>query len=216
MKIYTKTGDFGETGLVGGKRLKKDSTRIRAYGEVDELNATLGMCRCEIDKAASVQTSGVSKRHEKDSDAVFSSSAGLAFLEKILHQLQAELFDLGADLATPPEEKSGKNDETSWAFSDVLATQTSQLEQWIDELETSLEPLHHFILPGGSAPAAYLHLARTVCRRAERSIVALMEKEAVDPRIIPYVNRLSDLLFVMARYANVCTGIREEKWMKKG
>jgi len=177
MKIYTKTGDKGETGLMGGKRLGKDSLRIVAYGEVDELNAVLGICRSENK---------------------------IDLFEKILHELQVELFNLGSDLATPLEEK--------FAIPRVTAEQISQLETWIDRLEEDLAPLKNFILPGGSALASHLHLARTVCRRAERAIVALAKKEKINENIVPYINRLSDLLFVMARFANKCEEVEEEKW----
>lgn len=177
MKIYTKTGDNGETGLIDGKRLSKDSLRIQAYGEIDELNAVLGLCRC-------------SNKNQK--------------LEKILHELQVELFDLGAGLATPLNKKL--------KISRITAEQIQNLEQWIDDIEEKLTPLKNFILPGGTPTASHLHLARTVCRHAERSIVALSKKEKINPNIIPFVNRLSDLLFVMARFSNKLDGVKEEKY----
>jgi cob(I)alamin adenosyltransferase len=177
MKIYTKTGDNGDTGLMGGKRLSKDSLRIQSYGEVDELNAILGICRWH--------------------------NLG-ALLEDILHQLQTELFNLGSDLATPLEEKL--------QIPRITPEQIAGLENWIDYLEARIDPLKNFILPGGSATASNLHLARTVSRRAERTIVALSKKEKINENIIPYINRLSDLLFVMARFSNKFEKIEEEKW----
>lgn len=177
MKIYTKTGDKGDTGIIGGKRLSKDSLRIAAFGDVDELNAWLGVCRTS-----------------KSSD----------ILEKILHQLQRELFNLGADLSTPLEE--------NYAISRITKEHIAQLEKYIDNLDEQLEPLKNFILPGGSVQASYLHLARTVCRRAERSVVKLASQEKINENIVPYLNRLSDLLFVMARFANSRENIEEEKW----
>ena len=178
MKIYTKTGDKGETGLMGGKRLTKDSLRITAIGEVDELNAVLGVCRAENKQVV---------------------------IEKILHVLQRDLFALGADLSTPLEEK--------YDVPRVKENQITQLENWIDKIDVEVEPLKNFILPGGSAAAASLHLARTICRRAERAIVALERVENIGENIVKFINRLSDLLFMMARYANFLEKVEEEKWM---
>jgi len=177
MKIYTKTGDKGETGLNGGKRVGKDDARIRAYGEIDELNALLGVCRARNQHAE---------------------------LENILHTLQRELFDLGADLATPLESKV--------VVPRVSQQQIQQLEKWIDEIDAQLPVLKNFILPGGSLLAAELHVVRTACRRAERTIVALAKIEKVDELVVVFVNRLSDLLFMMARLANKLDGVEEEKW----
>lgn len=187
MKIYTKTGDCGETGLVGGRRVPKDDLRILAYGDVDELNAVLGVCR------------GINKGH---GDAT-TRDAG-AKLEKMLHLLQRELFDLGADLATPLDSKV--------PVPRVQKKQITNLEKWIDEIAEEVEPLRKFILPGGCELAAQLHVARTVCRRAERSIVALAKREEIGENVVKYVNRLSDLLFMMARLANKIEGVEEEKW----
>ena len=188
MKIYTKTGDGGETGMVGGGRVGKDSLRIAAFGEVDELNAVLGLC------LATVRSSGRSGLR---------GEAG-AKLEKILHHLQQEIFDLGADLATPLDSKV--------KVPRVSAEQILQLEKWIDEIELQLKSLQNFILPGGTVAAAQLHLARTVCRRAERAIVTLAAKEKISKEAVKYVNRLSDLLFVIARWANRLKGENEELW----
>lgn len=178
MKIYTKTGDRGETGLVGGRRLGKDALRIRATGEIDELNALLGLFRAQ------------NRRHKK--------------LDAMLRDLQKELFDLGADLATPLDSKV--------AVPRISEEQVTKLEKMIDELDEKLPPLKNFILPGGSFLAAQLHVARAVCRRAERTIVALQKREKINKTLVKYVNRLSDLLFMMARFANKLDGREEELW----
>jgi len=185
MKIYTKTGDKGETGLMGGKRLSKDSLRIRAYGEIDELNAVLGVC-------------GAVNVH--------SNYSGYSDVNNKIHQLQLELFDLGADLATPLDEK--------FEVPRVSQQQIDQLEQWIDEMDAKLPPLKNFILPEGSEVVTQLHVARTVCRRAERSIVELQNTEAIGELVVVFVNRLSDFLFVLARLVNMLEGGKEELWGK--
>jgi len=188
MKIYTKTGDKGETGLFGGRRVSKDCPRICAYGDIDELNAVLGLCREENDSRE---------------------------IEKILHHLQEELFVVGADLATPIKaggKTRGAAGKSSAAKSPrISAKHVSRLEKQIDEIEKKLTPLNNFILPAGSDGACFLHLARTVCRRAERAVVALCKREKVNPQVIVYLNRLGDLLFVMARLANKLNKITEEK-----
>jgi cob(I)alamin adenosyltransferase len=164
-RIYTKSGDAGETGLGDGRRVPKCSPRVTAYGEVDELNAVLGLAAC----------------HVPDSDS-------------IVRSLQNDLFDVGADLCLPPVEAE--------AALRVRPEQVTRLEREIDRLNERLQPLGSFVLPGGSVAAAWLHFARTVCRRAERAVVALMQTEEVNSNVLIYLNRLSDLLFVMARVAN--------------
>jgi cob(I)alamin adenosyltransferase len=164
-RIYTKSGDAGETGLGDGVRVLKCSARVTAYGEVDELNAVLGLVVC----------------HAPD-------------FEAFVRTIQNDLFDLGADLCLPSTSKE--------SALRIGPEQPVRLEREIDRLNERLEPLRSFVLPGGSPTAAWLHLARTVCRRAERSVVALMLAEAVNPNVLVYLNRLSDLLFVMARVAN--------------
>jgi cob(I)alamin adenosyltransferase len=173
-KIYTRTGDAGDTGLATGERVKKFDPRVDAYGEVDEANACLGLVRL----------------HTAD-DAV---------LDPMLARIQNELFDLGADLATP--ERDGK--ALGWEPLRIVQAQVDRLEADIDQLNAELAPLTSFILPAGSPAASYLHLARTVCRRAERvaTRLACEADEKVSPEALKYLNRLSDLLFVMARYAN--------------
>lgn len=169
-RIYTKTGDNGTTGLIGGKRVHKDDVRIEAYGSVDELNAHLGV----------VATHPLPDR-----------------VRRILRRVQDDLFNIGAELALP----TGM-DRARWGIPSIGSEDIRFLENEIDEMETQLVPLHNFILPGGSAAGAYLHLARTVARRAERRCVQLIHSGDVDPQIIRYLNRLSDLCFVLARFVN--------------
>jgi cob(I)alamin adenosyltransferase len=177
-RIYTKTGDKGDTSLFGGQRVPKDALRIEAYGTVDELNSVLGL--------------------------VVAGSADPE-LNQVLVMIQKKLFDVGADLATPrnPERKKIRRIETR---------DTHQLERVIDVVEKKLRPLRAFILPGGSSTASTLHFARTVCRRAERSVVRLSRNEDIGEEIITFLNRLSDLLFVLARYANLLADVSEVKW----
>jgi cob(I)alamin adenosyltransferase len=181
MKIYTKTGDAGTTGLFGGPRVAKDDPRIAAYGSIDELNAVLGVAR-----AAELKP-------EQD---------------QLLKDVQACLFSIGAELATPDPEKHGLKWEGT--------SEVDKLEAWIDRVDPTLEPLRNFVLPGGSSAASHLHLARTVCRRAEREVVTLRHDRNVSDvaHIIIYLNRLSDLLFVMARQANSLAGVGDVPWHK--
>ena len=179
MKIYTKTGDAGETGLFGGTRVPKADARVAAYGEVDELGAWLGLVRAE---------------------GVAGPLAGM------LERVQRDLFALGARLADPARRIAGRVTKAAVSADDV-----ARLEGWIDELDAALPPLKRFILAGGTPAGARLHLARTVCRRAERRIAALGQ-DAVEPELLAYVNRLSDLLFVMARAANARAGAAEQEW----
>jgi len=171
-KIYTRTGDDGTTGLVDGSRLSKDSARVRAYGEVDETNAVIGLVRLHLQNQN---------------------------LDQMLSCIQNDLFDLGADLATPLPAEGEADSEYALR---IIPEQASRLEAELDELNSDLEPLTSFVLPGGSPPAAYLHQARTVCRRAERTVVEMMTTEAVNPSALTYLNRLSDFLFVAARWCN--------------
>lgn len=168
-KIYTRTGDTGETGLVGGKRVPKFAPRVEAYGEVDEANAVIGLARLHL--------------------------SGDAEADAMLARIQNDLFDLGADLATA-EDREGR------ASLRVSAAQVKRLENEIDAVNAPLKPLESFVLPGGSPAAAHLHFARVAVRRAERRILALAASEAVNAEAIKYVNRLSDLLFVLARRLN--------------
>ena len=180
MKIYTKTGDRGETGFFGGDRVLKSDPRVHAYGEVDELNAWLGVVRAHQDLGAAVLA--------------------------LLTDLQKDLFAIGARLADPSARLSAGTAKAAVGEHDI-----QRIEQWIDRLETELPPLRRFILPGGSQAGASLHVARTICRRAERAIVAL-GPGSVEPQVMAYVNRLSDLLFVLARVANHRAGQPEIEW----
>ncbi len=179
MKIYTRTGDSGETALLGGKRVSKADARVAAYGDVDELNAWLGLVRA---------------------GAVGSE------LTAMLERIQRDLFALGARLADPGGTVADRVDKTA-----VTAEDVARLEGWIDQLETHVPALRRFILAGGSPAGASLHVARTVCRRAERRVVGLGPAH-VEPVILVYLNRLSDLLFVMARVANRRDGVPELEW----
>lgn len=179
-KIYTRTGDGGQTGLIGGTRVPKDHARVAAYGDVDELNAVIG--------AATALS--------RD-----------ARLRSLLGAVQRDLFALGAQLADPTA-KVG----TRKAKAAITASRISRLERAIDARQAELPPLTQFVLPGGGPLGASLHLARTVCRRAERTIVALAREEPVDPRVLAYVNRLADLLFVIARFENRRSGEPEVRW----
>jgi len=179
VKIYTRTGDAGETGLFDGTRVSKADPRVEAYGHVDELNAVLGLaCAMDLDEG----------------------------LRAKLRLLQRDLFALGAKLADPSDRIAERVQKATLGASD-----TARLETWIDEAERELVPLRRFVLPGGTPAAATLHLARTVCRRAERHIV-LLGPAAVDQEILAFVNRLSDLLFVFARLANRRASVADEEW----
>ena len=176
-RIYTRTGDDGDTALGTGERRPKFDLRVEAYGTVDETNATLGMARLH--------------------------TAGDPNLDAMLARIQNDLFDLGADLCTPD-----KGEKLAWEPLRIVQTQVERLEKEIDELNASLAPLRSFVLPGGAPAAAALHLSRTICRRAERLMVALSrtEGEVVSAPALQYVNRLSDFLFVASRYANLNAG----------
>jgi cob(I)alamin adenosyltransferase len=180
MRIYTRTGDKGETGLMDGSRVGKDHLRVAAGGDVDEVNAVLGLAR---------------------------SQAPPPELDALLREVQRDLFALGALLADPTARVSSQRQKAA-----VSAAQVERLEQAIDQREATLPRLTAFILPGGSPLGACLHLARTVCRRAERSVVALARLEALDPQAVVYLNRLSDLLFVLARHENQRAGHPEDRW----
>jgi cob(I)alamin adenosyltransferase len=175
-RIYTRSGDDGTTGLIGGRRVSKGSTRVWACGAVDELNAVIGQARA------------------------FNKEPGL---NRRLRQIQNDLFDLGAELASP----AGKPR--------IRQAHVRRLEKLIDQLDAKLPPLKKFILPAGSETAAALHVARTACRRAERFCVNLAAEEPVGQFVIPYLNRLGDALFVLARYANRQANVRESVWNKR-
>ncbi len=184
MKIYTRRGDAGETDLFGGSRVSKHESRVEAYGEVDELNATVGVC---------------------------AAATGHDDLREILYRIQSRLFDLGGTLASPDTGRREKSGVPEVADEDVAG-----LEQQIDALSGELAPLQRFILPGGSPAAAAFHVARTVCRRAERRLVALHRQEPQPAASLGYLNRLSDLLFVMARVENRRADIADIEWKGSG
>ena len=181
MKIYTRTGDSGDTGLFGGGRVAKDDQRVEAYGDVDELNAVLGMAR-----AVEV----------------------MPRIDEVLVPVQRDLFAIGALLATPDRDKMAQHLEKAR----IDEERVTQLERLIDDAEAELEPLRSFILPGGSPKAAALHVARTVCRRAERRVVTLQRTVEIPSLVVIYLNRLSDLLFTLARLANHRAGAGEVTW----
>ncbi|GAB6877677.1 cob(I)yrinic acid a,c-diamide adenosyltransferase [Thermaerobacter litoralis] len=183
MKIYTRTGDGGETGLLGGGRVPKAHPRVEAYGAVDELNAVLGWAVALLDGAEPAS---------------------------VLRQLQQECFLLGADLAAPP----GPAREAGAGLPRMAAERVQALEALIDRYDGELPPLRQFILPGGTPAAAALHLARTVARRAERRVAALAAQEEINPVALQYLNRLSDLLFVLARWVNHQAGVPDVPWQK--
>ena len=179
MKIYTRTGDAGETGLFGGARVDKDDPRVEAYGTVDELNSCIGVVRAV----------GVSGQTDAS-----------------LLQIQDDLFTVGAELACVP----GQEDKLRMKL--VAEADVQRLEAWIDRSEAPLEPLKNFVLPGGSPGAAELHRARTVCRRAERRTLTAGRTSIIRPEVVIYLNRLSDLLFVLARYENHTASIADVPW----
>ena len=184
MKIYTKTGDKGETSLYGGTRVSKAAARVESYGTLDELNAFIGLAKAEI------------------SD------------EKVLNQLQKiqfDLFTVGSEAATPTDKLILANGKNRLDLM-ISEKEISELELWMDDLDAELEPLQFFILPSGGKAAASVHVCRTVCRRAERAMVHLNETEEVRPELIKYLNRLSDYLFILARYISKISGEKEDFW----
>jgi cob(I)alamin adenosyltransferase len=184
MKIYTRTGDAGETALFGGGRVSKEHNRVAAYGTVDELNAVVGAA------VAAVADAQIRGR---------------------LETLQHDLFAVGANLATlPPDDDRPRNPH----LPDLPDARIGEMEGWMDEAAEELPPLREFVLPGGTPGAAALHVARTVCRRAERSVVHLGTLEPVEDMIVPYLNRLSDLLFTLARLENHRSGVADVTWRK--
>lgn len=184
MRIYTRTGDAGETGLLGGGRVPKDHPRIEAIGAVDELNAQIGLIRC----------------HLTDNSPV------LAAINRRLDDIQHQLFDCGAELASPDGARQNPPQ--------VTANTVAELERAIDHFEATLSPLREFILPGGSPAAALIHVARVICRRAERRLVTLGLSQPIRSELIQYLNRLGDLLFVLARAANQAAEIGDVLWRK--
>ena len=186
MKIYTKTGDAGETSLFGGKRVKKYDLRIESYGTIDELNSYIGLIR-----------------DQKIDDHSFNT----------LIKIQNELFSIGAVLATPPENVKLKSGKDRLKISTIGVDEISFLEIEIDKMESTLEPMTNFILPGGHTSVSICHISRCICRRAERIIVQLNEEQSIDKSILTYINRLSDYLFVLARKLSMLNGADEIPWI---
>jgi cob(I)alamin adenosyltransferase len=185
-RVYTRTGDRGETALVGGARVPKDSPRIAAYGTIDELNAVVGLARTFNEER-------------------MAGAEDARWLDQILRRIQNELFDLGSELATPPE--------AVWeGMFRVTDAEVAALERLMDECQEDLEPLKSFVLPGGGRVNAFLHQARTVCRRAERDILALSRVEPIGEGPLRYVNRLSDVFFVLSRWVAKRLGEKEYLW----
>ena len=191
-KIYTRTGDAGSTGLGDGQRRSKDDARVAAYGAVDEANSAIGVAR--------VATAGA-------------GDADLAAIDRVLARVQNDLFDLGADLCMPGE-KDVDSAKAKRSALRVAMSQVEALERAIDELNDDLQPLRSFVLPGGSEAAARLHVARAVCRRVERDVIAVAAERELNPLAQVYLNRLGDLLFILARAAN--TGREEPLWKPGG
>ena len=186
MKVYTKTGDKGTTALFGGTRVPKHHIRIESYGTVDELNSHIGLIRDqEIDRE----------------------------YKKILELIQNKLFTVGAILATPPDKEILKNGKERLNIPKISEADIELLENQIDNMESELEPMTHFVLPGGHTTVSYCHIARCVCRRAERLSVHLNEIEAIDMKVLTYLNRLSDYLFVLARKLSKDLKADEVKWI---
>lgn len=188
MKLYTKTGDKGQTGLFGGQRVSKANPRVEAYGTVDELNSVVGWCNVEA------------------------QNAGQTEMVAVLTRVQSRLFEIGADLATP---RPADGEDVSAMISSVprvTLEHVEELERHLDRNSEKVKPMASFILPGGTELASRLHIARTVCRRVERIVVELGETEPLGQYIVQYLNRLSDLLFAMAREANQDAGVDDIPW----
>ncbi len=195
-RLYTRSGDDGTTGLFGGGRVSKDHPRVEAYGTVDELNAAIGHADAEA-------------RHMRSN--ALAAGAGLKavldLLSHIFSDLQSRLFDIGADLATP---EGAKHEAQILRISDE---QVAEVERWIDDIDSGNTPMRSFIMPGGTELSARLHLARTICRRAERAMIRLRHNEPVSDGAIIYINRVSDMLFAMARRVNKEAGIADVPWV---
>jgi cob(I)alamin adenosyltransferase len=185
-RVYTRTGDDGTTALVGGKRVPKDSARIAAYGTIDELNAALGLARVFNEERLAEN-----EKHR--------------WLDEVFRRLQSQLFDLGSELATPPE-------AVYEGMFRVGETEVRQLEELMDRCQRDLEPLKSFVLPGGGCISGFLHQCRTICRRAEREVLALSRVEPIGEWPLRYINRLGDAFFVLSRWVGKHLGEREYLW----
>lgn len=192
MKIYTKTGDNGTTSLWGRPGVPKNDIQVNAYGEIDELNAAIG-----------VALSHINESKELDNDTITSK------ITELLSKIQHNLFDIGAELSAAKPDLLAKLD------SKIDEPDIRQIEKQIDDLDSQLPPLKNFVLPSGPLPVAHLHLARTICRRAERSLLGLHQQQPIRSQLLQFINRLSDYLFVCARYLGEVTGHSPEPWKKK-
>ena len=218
MKLYTRSGDDGTTGLFGGDRVPKDHPRVEAYGCVDELNACIGLAVVAIAGNAS-GAPGLTSRQMMPDPAKATSARKTRIApdatsfpnesRRILTTLQSCLFDIGADLATPHGSAHKAKVQR------IADGQIIEIENWIDEVDAGNTPMTHFILPGGTELSARLHLARTICRRAERAVVRLSHAEQINPQALIYLNRASDLLFAMARRANKEAGVKDVEWIAR-
>ena len=230
MPIYTRTGDDGDTALFGGGRVPKNDRRVEAYGAVDELNSLVGLALAAVthadpgadrDADAAIDAGANADAHadagagaDPDPDPDASADADPhadAGIRRGLLLIQNDLFALGANLATPEGDGSRPRPQTP----EVPVARVEAMEEWIDRATEELPELRQFVLPGGTEAAARLHVCRSVCRRAERAVVALGREERLDPGIVPYLNRLSDLLFVWARLANLRAGQADVPWSKE-
>ncbi len=224
MPIYTRTGDDGDTALFGGGRVPKNDRRVEAYGAVDELNSFVGLALASVthtdanaDRDADADPhadadidagAGADPDPDASADADPHADAGI---RRGLLLIQNDLFALGANLATPEGDDSRPRPQTP----EVPVARVEAMEEWIDQATEELPELRQFVLPGGTEAAARLHVCRSVCRRAERAVVALGREERLDPGIVPYLTRLSDLLFVWARLANLRAGQADVPWSKE-
>jgi len=215
-RVYTRTGDSGETALVGGTRVAKDSLRIEAYGTIDELNSIVGLARVfneeRLKKGSTLrprpeEDSARRLRRERSAERLTSKGKAHRFLDEILRKIQDELLDLGSELATPP-------DFSYEGMYHVGEKEVKRIEELIDECLRDLGPLKSFVLPGGGRIGGYLHQCRTVCRRAEREIFRLSRAEEIGAGPLKYVNRLSDLFFVLSRWVGRHTGEKEYLWQR--
>jgi cob(I)alamin adenosyltransferase len=219
MKLYTRTGDDGTTGLFGGERVAKDHPRISACGDIDELNAALGLVASELQRMSDEEsgkprlTSRTTPPEQSQAWSARKTRGGpdsdsfLDLAQHVLTHLQSRLFDIGADLATPAGSKHATK------VMRITNEHVAEAERSIDQIDAGNAPMKHFVLPGGTELASRLHLARTICRRAERSLVQLQRAEPITPAAMIYINRVSDLLFAMARRANSDAGVPDVPWV---
>jgi len=206
-RVYTRTGDKGETALVGGRRVAKDSPRIEAYGTIDELNSIVGLARVFNEERLEKGSTLSSTLRLRPEGRLTSKGKAHRFLDRVLRKIQDELFDLGSELATPV-------DFSYQGMYRVGEREVKRLEELMDECQKELDPLKSFVLPGGGRVGGYLHQCRTVCRRAERELIRLSRVEEIGEWPLKYMNRLSDLFFVLSRWIGKRTGEKEYLWQR--